>query len=125
MDDEKRRLYANIARVANRDADKRELSAGYGGHHHDGGAAGLREIILAWEAGLDGAVPNKLICYATDAQKAEEVLKAIAAGGLSPRDLEESPPAQMSPRDARITVQTLLDEGRVALDDRLKLQKAE
>ena len=55
--------------------------------------------------------------------KTQKVLEVIASGSHSPRDLEVAPPPQLTPRDARIAVQTLLDEGRVVLDARLKLQK--
>lgn len=56
--------------------------------------------------------------------KTQKVLEAIATGSHSPRDLEVRPPAEVTPREARIAVQTLLDDGRVVLNDRLKLQKA-
>lgn len=39
-------------------ADTTEMNAGYGGHHHDGGASRMREAICAYTAGRDGKIPS-------------------------------------------------------------------
>lgn len=72
MDAEKRRLYQNIAKVALKDADDRATRAGYNGEMHDDGAKQLRVIVDAWQAGLNGAVPNRLLSYAKDAQHEDD-----------------------------------------------------
>ena len=56
-----------IARVARRDAEDVEQAAGHNGAMHDGGA--IRMLVDAWEAGLEGRVPNSLRDYATQAKR--------------------------------------------------------
>jgi len=53
---------------------------------------------------------------------AQAILGEVRRSPRSPRELEETPPPSLSARDVRIAVQTLLDEGTIALNDSLKLE---
>lgn len=52
------------------------------------------------------------------------VIDVVRRGNCSPRDLEDSPPSPLSSKEARITMQELVDEGVLTLDDRLCLMVA-
>lgn len=62
-------LFENIAKKAYKEADKMEMDAGYAGYHNDGGASDFRDLIDAWECGLRGDVPLKLIKFLEIAEK--------------------------------------------------------
>jgi len=46
-----------------KEADERELSAGYGGHMHDGGAGALRDHVKYFRLGQAGIIPSEWEVY--------------------------------------------------------------
>lgn len=47
----------DIMNLILKDADKREISAGYSGSHSDGGASRLRDQVNFYKAGMNGDIP--------------------------------------------------------------------
>lgn len=46
-----------LIKIVLKDADKKQDDAGYGGHHHDGGAAHQRDCVKFYNYGRAGKIP--------------------------------------------------------------------
>jgi len=54
----KKDIVEKIMELILEDADKKEMNAGYGGSHSDGGASRLRDQVNFYKAGMNGIIPT-------------------------------------------------------------------
>ena len=51
------------------DAERRRMDAGYGGHHHDGGASQTEREVSIYRAGMEGRLPAEWQAFEEQARR--------------------------------------------------------